>query len=129
MLKLRTDITYGNNVSWDTLDNWQKESNPWTVVLRYGKRRMSFPFWTGQACNEPGCFDAAYCVVSDSQGVENSGSFEAWCLEYGYDTDSRTAERIYKQCLRQARNLQRLLGVDYEEILSLDEEGLKRRCL
>lgn len=129
MSKLRADITYGNKVPYDKLDKWQREAQPWTVVLRYKRRRMTFSFWTGITCSLPVCFDAAYCVISDAQGVNNSRSFEDWCGDYGYDSDSRTAERTYKQCTKQSDKLQALLGEDYERILGLDEEELKKICV
>jgi hypothetical protein len=37
-------------------------------------------------------------------------SFEEWCGEYGYDVDSRKAEKIFRICRRQGQSLLRILG-------------------
>ena len=126
--KLTSTITYGNNVPYSTLDDWQKRSNPWTVTLRYQRRQFTFPFWTGSACGEPTTFDAAYCILSDASGIEGCSSFEDWCWHYGADPDSRKQERLYRACLDVARNVKRLLGDDFDEIAYLDEEDLQSRC-
>jgi hypothetical protein len=57
-------------------------------------------------------------LASDAQGVEDVRSFEEWADNYGYDTDSRKAEEVYKVCLRQAKELQDFLGREaYNELL------------
>jgi len=35
---------------------------------------------------------------------------EDWCAEYGYDTDSRKAERTFRAVERQTKALKRMLG-------------------
>lgn len=42
--------------------------------------------------------------------VLDSGSFEEWASEFGYEADSRAAEAIYNACLQQALQLRRLVG-------------------
>lgn len=51
---------------------------------------------------------ALYCLFSDS--CSGSESFEYFCSEPGYDEDSRTAERIYKACKRQAEKTEKIIG-------------------
>lgn len=48
-------------------------------------------------------------LVMDSEGVEVD-TFEEWADNYGYDTDSRKAEKIYEACREIARDLRRVLG-------------------
>jgi hypothetical protein len=50
-----------------------------------------------------------YCLVMDAN-VLNSAGFEDWASEYGYDTDSRSAEATYRGCLEIALKLQAMLG-------------------
>ena len=58
------------------------------------------------------------CLASDASGVDNAQSFEDWASEYGYDTDSRKAEKIYNICVQQAQELKALLGQDaYDQLL------------
>ena len=48
--------------------------------------------------NHEGLMDAIDCIISDGMYAEYS--FEEFCDELGYDTDSRTAERIYNAVLK-----------------------------
>jgi hypothetical protein len=57
-------------------------------------------------------------LLSDASAGEQS--FEEFCLEFGYDPDSRKAERIHKACEKTARELRRLLGDDFETFLYSD---------
>ena len=58
------------------------------------------------------------CLASDASGVDNAQSFEDWASEYGYDTDSRKAEKTYNICVQQAQELKALLGQDaYDQLL------------
>jgi hypothetical protein len=88
--------------------------NPWTVTLRYKGRRLTVPFFTGMAwTKEPSAADVLSCIVSDASAAEQG--FEDFCADFGYDSDSRQAERIYKACERLAPKVKRLLGDDFEE--------------
>ncbi len=49
-------------------------------------------------------------------------SFEEFCGEYGYDTDSRRAERIHRAVQEQARQMRRLLGDDLKTFLDALQE-------
>jgi hypothetical protein len=58
------------------------------------------------------------CLAADAAGHDNADSFEDWAAEYGYETDSRKAERTYNLTGTQAGKLRRFLGnVLYEELL------------
>ena len=76
-------------------------------------------FSQGSAHTEdPTLNDVLDCLAQDSAGYENAHSLEDWCSEYGYDTDSRKAEKTYKAVKRQAEQLKRILGMDaYEQLL------------
>ena len=51
-----------------------------------------------------------------------------WCpmtldnsaYEFGYDEDSRKAEKTHKACLKIAANMRRLLGEDFESFLNAE---------
>lgn len=53
--------------------------------------------------------DVLYCLVSDAD-VLNYEGFEDWASNYGYEEDSRKAERIYRDCCAFALKLQSLIG-------------------
>jgi hypothetical protein len=58
------------------------------------------------------------CLASDASGYENARDFEDWCNEYGYDTDSRKAEKTYHIIAEQAKKLEKFLGEDeYKKLL------------
>src|SRR5262249_20478447 len=97
-------------------------SDPWTVVLRYKGRRMTVPFYMGPAlAREPNAEDVMEALCSDASSAENS--FENWCGDYGYDTDSRRAERTYQAVQKQTAKLRRLLGDDFDRIVYGDDEA------
>lgn len=50
-----------------------------------------------------------YCLCRDYD-VMDSGGFEDWASDFGYDTDSRKAENIYKACMEQSLKLRAVLG-------------------
>lgn len=64
---------------------------------------VSFDFYTGQGLvkdngrpKPPTLDDVLYSLVMDSSAAQES--FEEWCGNYGYDTDSRSALDTYLQC-------------------------------
>lgn len=91
----------------------------WRVTLRCGGSRMTVPFSMGQGHNgqPPTAADVLECLALDASSYENARSFEDWCAEYGYDTDSRKAERTYRAVKRGAERLERWLGNAYQTLL------------
>jgi hypothetical protein len=101
----------------DGMDNWSVKL---TRLVDGEKRSMNVPFSMGKGHNgkTPTAADVLDCLASDAAGVENATSFDDWASDYGYDTDSRKAERIYKACKRNAEDLYSLLGGEaYNELL------------
>lgn len=82
-----------------------------------------FSLGSAHGSRVPEISEVLNCLASEAAGVENARSFEEWCGEYGYDTDSRHAERIYKTCQEQADDLKSLMGADYQGLL-FDTERL-----
>lgn len=63
-------------------------------------------FSQGPAHTEPPTAeDVLDCLASDASGYENAPRFEDWAGEYGYDTDSRRAERTFRAVEAQAASL------------------------
>lgn len=65
---------------------------------------------------KPDSVDVIYSLVSDSC-VLDYASFESWADDFGYDSDSRKAEAIYKACLDIALKLKAAIGADAIERL------------
>lgn len=91
----------------------------WTVTIKLGRRQLTTPYTMGSGCDgEPDIEDVLDCLISDTAGLD---SFEEWCGDYGYDTDSRTGERLYNTLVLQAKNLRRFLSDDqYAELESCE---------
>lgn len=93
------------------------------ATLRYGRRTLTTPFSTGAAWkDEPNAADVLSCLLSDASVLDHH-TFESWAGDYGYDIDSRKAERIYRACLRSAKQLQHLLGDELLEYARFELEG------
>ncbi len=58
----------------------------------------------------PPLTDVLDCLADDCAGYENARCFEDFAREYGYDTDSRKAERIYRACGAQHQALESVFG-------------------
>lgn len=94
----------------------------WTVnLIRDGHLpTMTVDYGMGTAHRAPPtCDDVLASLCSDAAGYDGARTFEDWCSEYGYDTDSRKAEAIYRAVGEQAKALRYLLGADYERIVAL----------
>lgn len=87
--------------------------------IKAGRRAFGLYFSQGRGIShEPSLADVLDCLASDAAGYENAQDFEQWADEYGYDTDSRKAEKTYRAVKRQAEQLKRTIGDDaYSELL------------
>lgn len=92
----------------------------YTVTLtRYGKKPFVFKF--GQSLADSGIKDGyrktptAYDVLSCLQKYD-VGTFEDFCDEFGYDTDSRKAEKIYFAVQKEVSEVMRLFGDVLEDL-------------
>ncbi len=106
-ITLRAERTDHNSSMADSRD-----MDHWRVTLRAGRSRMTLTFSKGYGHNgaEPTTAEVLDCLASDAATWENAQTFEDWCSEFGFDTDSRKAERIFKTVERQAARLKALLG-------------------
>jgi hypothetical protein len=113
----------------DTRDaEWDRTARHWCCVLMTTvdqRRRMTVYFSQGSAhTDEPTAADVLDCLAMDAAGLENAPGFEEWAREYGYDTDSRKAEAVYKTVQKQAAKLARFLSPEaYDALLWHTERG------
>lgn len=99
------------------LDDWP-DANRFMVTVRYRQRAMTVPFYTGSGWSrEPALDDVMECLCSDAIAIINTGCFEEWADELGFDDDSRKAEAMYRQARHQTEELRRVLGDDFERIV------------
>jgi hypothetical protein len=92
-------------------------SSSWTCVLYYGKRMYTVPFFMGPGCSGPPTVEQVLeCLLSDAS-LGEEGSFDAFCGAVGYDTDSRKAEKSWRECKAVSRRMRTLLGDDFDEFM------------
>ena len=99
-------------------DNLMADSTRHFLCRLYGSGKSVRIYFSQGSANtkSPTVQEVLNCLASDSAGVEESG-FEDWCNEYGYDNDSRTAERIFKACQSYVAKLKIIAGDGYESLL------------
>jgi len=121
-------------------DRWEpsgKECNSWECILTLAddvawqglrKRAMAVTYRMGLAIDrEPDLSYVLGSVLMDTMGVMGEGltvpfvRFEDWAPDYGYDPDSRSAERLYDTVVEQAEDFMTLfeqLGRDVVETVT-----------
>jgi hypothetical protein len=75
-------------------------------LTRNGKQ-YTFDFGQSIAAGdtEPTMYDVLTCLTK-----YDPETFEDFCSEFGYDEDSRKAEKIYNAVVREYKNVERLFG-------------------
>lgn len=58
----------------------------------------------------PSAEEVADSLVSEVSAYRDAGSFESWADEFGYDSDSRKAEKLYNQVGAQVDGVVTLFG-------------------
>lgn len=70
----------------------------------------------------PAVADVVGCLATDGSALDYA-SFEDWASNYGYDTDSRKAEGIYRQCLDTGLRLKSAMGAEaFQALLEWSRE-------
>jgi len=103
------------NPTCDTADPDRWPIDNWKCLLRMGRAyRMTVYYSKSRTYRgtEPTAAEVLNCLANDSAMVENYRSFEDFCSDLGYNSDSRRAKRIWHACNHQAGRLKRFLGVD-----------------
>lgn len=98
--------------------------NQFKITIKTPLGRATFDFYgshqdytNGQTeMNESELKHALYCFVSDACSAKNS--FEDFCSEFGYDEDSRKAEKIYKACEKSLSQYNRICEADIYDIVN-----------
>lgn len=81
----------------DAVEQEAAEKGTYCPVGKYAPRRLP----------APAAVDLVYCIVLDNPHEE---TFECWAAGLGYDVDSRKAEEIYRACIKQSRDAERVFG-------------------
>lgn len=57
-----------------------------------------------------------YCLLLDAQGAEQN--FYDWCMDYGYDNDSRKAFETYESCCKTLGKIRKIFNTTQRQQLS-----------
>jgi hypothetical protein len=95
------------------------EHHAYTVKVTRGAESFETAYKQGLAHEDgPSLVAVLACLMSDASAGE-LGSFEDFCGEFGYDTDSRRAESAYNACRDAAAAMRRMLGEHFETAAEL----------
>lgn len=96
---------YGKMPNWDDKDS--RYIFPITFVRKVNGETRQFSLKFGQSIadgnKKPTHYDVLACLTKS-----NPGSFENFCSDFGYNSDSRKAERIYNAVCSEWNSVDRL---------------------
>ena len=112
---IRVEVVRDRGAQVDA-DGWEHHAYVLRLIWDDGamSRRMEdVPWMQGYAIetvpqDEP--WSVLDALVSDASAYDQADSFEDFCEEFGYDTDSRKAEQSYRQCGEISKKLAAFLG-------------------
>jgi hypothetical protein len=101
-------------------DGWK--AHEYTVNIRYNDKSIRIKYFQGMAhdIDDIKLDDALYALQNDAQ--YGSMSFEEFCHEIGYDSDSISDNKIYKACVKNSERFNKLFNTDEQELLTIHFE-------
>ena len=103
------DVTYE-----DVVDRWGSQFHQWNVELTYNGEQITVDYYTGvMRTDEPTAKDVVWSLIADDQTLQSGSTFEDWCFELGYNTDSISDRATYDLCIKNSQNVRRLYGSDF----------------
>lgn len=100
-------------------DDVKRGEKRWVFHCRLVRKGKKFEFDFGQSLAAGKKHPTMYDVLSCFQ-KSDVGTFENFCDEFGYDTDSRSAEKVYHDVKREWENVERLFGDVLEELQEIN---------
>lgn len=88
---------------WDSIRNTEIRTMPFDAYNMQANKELA----AKKKAAVPSVYDVLACLQK-----YDPGTFEDFCLDYGYDEDSRTAERIYFAVQKEYTQLARLFTPD-----------------
>ena len=117
--EIQSEYTGSKKAEWsNNTENWNHHEV--IVTNTESNEQTTFDFWASIAnpelSSEYDVLNAFYCFVGDA--VSGSYSFEEFCSEFGYDTDSRKAEKTWKACQESYNNLLNIYDGDIYDLVN-----------
>lgn len=119
------DFAKKHNIKLDILECTYGKYFPDDEQCRYifkcrlRRNGKSYTFNFGQSINEGANEPDMYYVLSCLTKNDPEG-FEWFCSNYGYDTDSRSAEKTYKAVCKEWKAVERLFGDILEQLQEIN---------
>ena len=103
---------------WQCPD-WDPDYRHAKFLIRFerGGKRWTVDFYQSRSegANEPSIYDVLSCVQKC-----DPGNFEQFCWEYGYNSDSRKAEKLYESVVDEYENVVRMFGDVIDELCEIN---------
>lgn len=112
-IKLSAKLVNAKMPSWEGYKkDGPRKNNHFIVTLRKDGCRISFDYFDSENNFRAGVKELdAYSVLASCSGDYNCpDNFEDFCSEYGYDNDSRKAEKTFAACLKQSAKLKKIFS-------------------
>lgn len=87
LTRVGVEFDYVGGSFTGTPPKWADRMNYWSITLKRGEV-MTFDYWTGQAIERPELTDVIHSLIADMNTLEVEDTFEGWCDQFGYNTDS-----------------------------------------
>ena len=131
--RIRLSITseYKGDKNWNfdiddknRIDNY---NNHIIIVKNTSTRRQcQYEYWNsivdGEITDNKSLLQAFNCLLLDCTGVMYNQSFQEFCSEYGYNSDSIKALKIYNACKKQYQKASRILNYKDELIWKIIQD-------
>lgn len=103
------------NNKYDLADEWKRTATKYNCKITFKNKTYRFNYWMGSALTKaPSKKDVLYSfIMDDVTGMD----FKNFCLEFGYDNNSKKALRTFETCKEQTENFYRLFNEEEREIL------------
>ena len=102
------------------IDHWKTDT---AIDSEIENGRTFETFGKQHRINPPSSGELLRCLLVDVSCVLYS-DFESFCAEFGYDSDSRKAKNIFKECKKTMKNLVKVFTYsELEDLISLANQG------
>lgn len=121
---IKLSLTRADYTGEDYKDEWKKTANKYKARITYNKKSITISFYTGNGWKkDPVLEDILGSILLDTTYLDYG--FEDFANAMGYNSDSRKAEKIYKEIQKQAKKINRIFTKEeQEELLTyLEKEG------
>lgn len=90
--------------------------NKYRITLKHNNKMVWF-IYNDNYMNKSDLKDILYCLILDATAYENAYNFTDFCNEFGYDSDSMKAYKIYLACKKQLERYNKLFTQEEKDFL------------